>query len=132
MVTVDELKEVVDHANDFNARVIILIFLILVHIYIWFKVDGKEPEQDWEIIRNFFLRIWTIVFMTLTVFFVPIMLQPGYSVELLLQQILSFLNLVIIVAGMLTFIWFYDKFRELFKDAKIFKLPRFFGGLKRR
>lgn len=108
MTTFQEAQTLLELSQDYNSRLVVIIFMLLAHLFIFFFVDRFEREFNWQRARNMLLKIYSFVFMVLSGIFMPLYLSPGATLDLLFNYILDAYYLAMLISGILVIIWFYD------------------------
>ena len=85
-----DLVDAIELTQDYQTRTLVVLIIIAMNLFIYFYSNRLEEEQDWQRLRNFFLRSFSIVVITLMILWVPLFLNPTYDLEAMTNIIINF------------------------------------------
>jgi len=104
---------ILDYSQDYNSRIIILSLILIFNLFIYFFSYRFKDEEDWQLLRNWFLKILSISILIMWFLFMPVMLSKGSTLELVLDYIINFYKIGFLATSLIIYVWMFDKVNNI-------------------
>ena len=125
MTVLEDAIIVINHSNDFNARMYVITLFLIFHIFLFLTVKNWKEEKEWQRAMKFFFRIYSFPMIILAGIYTPLYLSPEATLDIVIENILNIYQFGIYGAGVLTIIWFLDLFKDIITKLTGLNLNRF-------